>query len=46
MNAIRTSLTDLKAIFPTPMPPKRAMKDVAQLLGDISKIELQLGNLR
>jgi hypothetical protein len=46
MKAIRASLDDLKAIFPAPMPPKQPVKDVGGFLSDVSKIELQLGNLR
>jgi hypothetical protein len=46
VKAIRAALTDLKAIFPTPMPPRQAVKDPGQFLSDVSKIELQLGKLQ
>jgi hypothetical protein len=46
VKAIRASLDDLKSIFPTPMPPKQAVKATGQFLSDLSKIELQLGALR
>jgi hypothetical protein len=46
VKTIRASLADLKTIFPTPMPPKQAVKDHAQFLSDLSRIELQVGSLR
>lgn len=46
LNAIRASLDDLKATFPAPMPPREPVKDAGAFLSDVSKIELQLGNLR
>jgi hypothetical protein len=44
--AIRTAFNDLKAAWPSPMPPKAPAKDLSQVLSDISKIELQLGRFR
>lgn len=43
---IKASLDDLKAIFPTVIPPKQPVKDVSDFLSTVSKIELQLGNFR
>ena len=44
--AVQASLNDLKSIFPSVMPPKQPVKDIGPFLSDVSKIELQLGNLR
>jgi uncharacterized protein (UPF0216 family) len=44
--AIRASLDDLKATFPTAMPPQKAVKDSAQFLASVAKFELQVGNFR
>jgi hypothetical protein len=44
--AVKASLDDLKAIFPTVIPPKQPVKDVGEFLSTVSKIELQLGNFR
>jgi len=44
--AIKAGLEDLKAIFPTVIPPKQPVKDVSDFLSTVSKIELQLGNFR
>jgi hypothetical protein len=44
--SIRAAFGDLKAAWPTPMPPQKPAKDLSQVLGDISKIELQLGRLK
>jgi len=44
--AIRASLDELKATFPTPMPPQKAVKDAGQFLASVAKFELQAGNLR
>jgi hypothetical protein len=44
--AIRASLDDLKATFPAPMPPQRAVKDSGQFLASVAQFELQLGNFR
>lgn len=44
--AIRASLDDLKATFPTPMPPQKAVKDSSQFLAAVAKFELQVGNFR
>ena len=43
---MQASLNDLKSIFPAAMPPKQPVKDIGPFLSDVSKIELQLGNLR
>ncbi|WP_201833450.1 hypothetical protein [Microvirga zambiensis] len=43
---VQASLNDLKSIFPSVIPPKQPVKDIGQFLSDVSKIELQLGNLR
>jgi hypothetical protein len=44
--ALKASLDDLKAIFPTVIPPKQPVKDAGEFLSTVSKIELQLGNFR
>ncbi|NBJ13027.1 hypothetical protein [Microvirga arsenatis] len=46
MKALRASLSDLKATFPTPMPPQKAVKDAGEFLSAVSKFELQLGKFR
>jgi len=43
---VQASLADLKSTFPSVVPPKQPVKDTGQFLSDVSKIELQLGNLR
>lgn len=44
--AIRAALADLNAGLPGPMPPQKPVSDLSRILGDISRIELQLGRLR
>ncbi|KAA2236627.1 hypothetical protein [Salinarimonas soli] len=44
--AVKAALADLKTAWPATLPPKTAVKDVSAVLGDISRIELQLGRLR
>jgi hypothetical protein len=44
--AIRASLDELKAAFPTLVPPQKAVKDSGEFLSGIAKFELQLGNFR
>jgi hypothetical protein len=44
--ALRASLDELKAAFPSVTPPKQAVKDSGEFLSGIAKFELQLGNLR
>ena len=46
VDVIRASLDELKAAFPSPMPPERAVKETGALLSSLSRIELQLGRLR
>ncbi len=41
--AIRAAFADLKKAWPEPVPPKNAVKDLGEVLSDISKIELQSG---
>lgn len=44
--AIRASLDDLKATFPTVTPPQKPVKDSSQFLASVAKFELQVGNFR
>jgi hypothetical protein len=44
--AIRAAFVDLKKAWPAPMPPRAPVKDVAEVLSDMSRIELQLGRFR
>ena len=44
--ALRASLDELKATFPTVNPPPQAVKDPGQFLSSVARFELQLGNLR
>ena len=44
--AIRAAFADLKSAFPNAMPPQKPVKELPQVLSDISKIELQLGRFR
>jgi hypothetical protein len=44
--AMKASLDDMKAIFPTVTPPQQPVKNVDEFLSIISKFELQLGNFR
>ncbi|NIX76338.1 hypothetical protein [Microvirga terricola] len=46
VKALRASLDDLKATFPTVMPPEKVVKDHGQFLSSVAKFELQLGNFR
>ena len=46
LKTIRASLGDLKAAFPTLVPPQKAVKDSGEFLSSIAKFELQLGNFR
>jgi hypothetical protein len=46
VSAIRTAFADLKSAWPSAMPPQKPMKDLGQVLSDISKIELQLSRFR
>lgn len=45
-DAIRAAFADLKAAWPSLIPPQKPAKDLSQVLSDISKIELQLGRLK
>lgn len=44
--ALKASLDELKAIFPTVIPPKQPVKDTSDFLSTVAKFELQLGNFR
>ena len=44
--ALRASLDELKATFPSVTPPQQAVKDPGQFLSSVARFELQLGNLR
>jgi hypothetical protein len=44
--AIRAAFADLKKAWPAPTPPKAPVKDVAEVLSDMSRIELQAGRFR
>ena len=44
--ALRASLDELKATFPSVNPPSQAVKDPGQFLSSVARFELQLGNLR
>jgi hypothetical protein len=44
--AIRASLDELKATFPSVTPPQKAVKDSGEFLSSVAKFELQLGSLR
>ena len=44
--AIRAAFADLKRAWPAPAPPKAPVKDVAEVLSDMSRIELQVGRFR
>ncbi len=40
----RTALTTLKAAWPTAVPPKKLVKDVSAVMGDVARVELYAGN--
>lgn len=44
--AIRAAFAELRTGLPGPMPPSKPVKELPQMLGDIAKIELQLGRLK
>jgi hypothetical protein len=44
--AIRAAFTDLKTAFPSATPPQKPVKELPQVLSEISRIELQLGRFR
>lgn len=44
--ALKASLDELKAVFPTVVPPKQPVKDSSEFLSTVAKFELQLGNFR
>lgn len=44
--AVQGALSDLKQAWPSVQPPKAPVKDVAAVLADVSRVELQLGNFR
>jgi hypothetical protein len=44
--AIRAAFADLKKAWPAPTPPRAPVKDVAEVLSDMSRIELQVGRFR
>lgn len=44
--AIRAAFVDLKTAWPTPMPPRAAVKDASEILADMSRVELQVGRFR
>jgi hypothetical protein len=46
VSAVRTTFADLKKAWPKPAPPRTPVKDLAAVLGDISRIELQLNRFR
>lgn len=43
---IRAAFADLQKAWPSAMPPQKPVKDLSQVLSDISKIELQVGHFR
>jgi hypothetical protein len=45
-DAVRKALADIKSAIPGPLPPKTGLKEVSLLMGDISKIELQLSHFK
>src|SRR5439155_9459179 len=45
LKQVRAGFAELKKAFPTAMPPRRPVKDHAQLLAIISRIELAAGKL-
>jgi hypothetical protein len=43
--SVRTGLAELKKVFPSPMPPRSPVKSPADVLSDISRIELAASKL-
>ena len=43
---IRSAFADLKTAWPGPMPPRVAARSVADVLADMSRVELQVGRFR
>jgi hypothetical protein len=46
LKAAQAAFADLKKAWPAPVPPKAPVRDVSQVLADVSRIELQLGRFR
>lgn len=44
--SIRAAFADMKKAWPTPMPPRAPVKEVSDVLSDMSRIELLLGRFR
>ncbi|MGB9365080.1 MAG: hypothetical protein WCE79_03610, partial [Xanthobacteraceae bacterium] len=42
---VRQDLAELKKAWPAAMPPKTPVKDYANVLSDVSRIELHVGKL-
>ena len=45
LKQVRQDLTELKKAWPAAMPPKTPVKDYANVLSDVSRIELHVGKL-
>ena len=46
VKAAHAAFADLKQAWPSPLPPKAAVKDLSAVLAGMSKIELQIGRFR
>ena len=46
VKGVQAAFAELKKAWPAPVPPKTPVRDVSQVLADVSKIELQLGRFR
>ncbi|MFL5224526.1 MAG: hypothetical protein ACJ8CH_13710, partial [Microvirga sp.] len=46
LKGAQAAFADLKKAWPAPVQPKTPVRDVSQVLADVSKIELQLGRFR
>lgn len=44
LKQMQDALTELKKAWPAAVPPKKPVKDVSAVLGDIARVELQAGN--
>ena len=46
LKAVQAAIADARKAWPEVAPPAKAVKDASALLGDVSRIELQLGRLK